>query len=216
MSAALTPFAFVHSLTFITAIHMLLDRHGGMTWNIWAALHRRPVGLTADEGTRNLIDPTSEETWATVTSGGGAADVDHAVAAAKRAFKTFSKSSIDERVALIDRIIAAYERRAVDLGQLIAQEVGVPVSMKAQVAGPLGHMKVARDLVRTYAFERQLADTIIRRRTHRRLRLDLAMELADPDFGHQGHLRHRRRLHDGAEALGRLTGLGSCPGRGHG
>ena len=115
------------------------------------------------EGTRTLIDPTSEEPWATVASGGGVTDVDRAVAAAKRAFATFSTTSIDERVALIDRIIAAYERREEQLAQLIALEVGVPVSFKAQVAGPAGHMKVARDLIREYAFERQLADTIVRR-----------------------------------------------------
>ena len=115
------------------------------------------------DGTRTLIDPTFEEPWATVTSGGGVADVDSAVAAAKRAFTSFSKTSVEERIALIDRIIAAYEQRGADLAQLIAQEVGVPVSMKAQVSGPAGHMKVARDLIRSYAFERQLADTIVRR-----------------------------------------------------
>ena len=117
----------------------------------------------ADEGTRTLVDPTTEEPWATVTSGGSTDDVDRAVAAAKRAFKTFSRTSVEERVALIDRIITAYERREPDLAQLIAQEVGVPVSMKAQVTGPAGHMKVARDLLKTYAFERQLHDTIVRR-----------------------------------------------------
>ncbi|WP_406020563.1 aldehyde dehydrogenase family protein [Nocardioides sp. NBC_00850] len=115
------------------------------------------------EETRTLIDPTSEEPWATVTSGAGGDDVDRAVAAAKHAFPSFSTTSIDERVALIDRIIAAYERREAELSQLIAQEVGVPVSFKAQVTGPAGHMKVARDLIATYAFEQQLADTIVRR-----------------------------------------------------
>src|SRR5918995_5699931 len=115
------------------------------------------------EGTRTLIDPATEEPWATVTSGGGVADVDRAVAAAKRAFESFAQTSIDERIALIDRIIAAYERREPELAQLIAQEVGVPVSFKAQVTGPAGHMKVARDVIRDYAFERQLADTIVRR-----------------------------------------------------
>ncbi len=115
------------------------------------------------EGTRTLIDPATEEAWATVTSGGGAADVDRAVAAAKRAFASFSQTSIEERVALIDRIIAAYERREAELAQLIAQEVGVPVSFKAQVTSSAGHMKVARDVIRTYAFERQLADTVVRR-----------------------------------------------------
>jgi aldehyde dehydrogenase (NAD+) len=115
------------------------------------------------EGTRTLIDPTSEEPWATVASGGGVPDVDRAVAAAKRAFTSFSQTSVAERIELIDRIIAAYERREADLSQLIAKEVGIPVSFRAQVTGPAGHMKVARDLIRDYAFERQLADTIVRR-----------------------------------------------------
>ena len=65
--------------------------------------------------------------------GGTAADVDLAVAAAKRAFATFSQTSVEERIDLIDRIIAAYERREDEFAQLIAQEVGVPVSFTAQV-----------------------------------------------------------------------------------
>ena len=64
---------------------------------------------------------------------------------------------------MIDRIIDEYEKREPDLAELIAVEVGVPVSFGAQVTGPAGHMKVARDLLTTYAFERQLADTIVRR-----------------------------------------------------
>ena len=116
----------------------------------------------AGEETRKLIDPASEEPWATVTLG-AAADVENAVAAARRAFESFSMTSIDERIALIDRIITAYERRKAELAALIAQEVGVPVSFKAQVSGPAGHMQVARDVIAAYAFERQLAGTIVRR-----------------------------------------------------
>ena len=114
-------------------------------------------------GDRPLIDPTTEEPWATVATGGSVADVDRAVMAARRAFAGFSRSSVADRVDLIDRIIAAYQRREPDLAQLIAQEVGVPVSFRAQVTGPAGHMQVARDVIATYAFERQLADTIVRR-----------------------------------------------------
>ncbi len=114
-------------------------------------------------GDRPLSDPTTEEPWATVATGGSAADVDRAVMAARRAFASFSRSSVADRVALIDRILAAYQRRQAELAQLIAQEVGVPVSFSAQVVGPAGHMQVARDLIATYAFERQLADTIVRR-----------------------------------------------------
>src|SRR4051812_25156610 len=38
------------------------------------------------------------------------------------------------------------------------------------------------------------------------------MELADPNIRHQVDLRHRRRLHDGAETFGRFTRLGRGPG----
>lgn len=114
-------------------------------------------------GTRPLIDPTTEEPWATVATGGSMQDVDRAVMAARAAFASFSRTTVADRVALIDRIIAAYQRREPDLAHLIATEVGVPVSFRAQVAGPRGHMQVARDVIATYAFERQLADTVIRR-----------------------------------------------------
>jgi aldehyde dehydrogenase (NAD+) len=114
-------------------------------------------------GERELIDPTTEEPYASIFSGGGVEDVDRAVAAARRAFEAFSRTSVEERVALIDRIITEYERREDELAQLIAVEVGVPISMRAQVAGPAGHMKVARDLLKSYVFEHQLANTIVRR-----------------------------------------------------
>jgi aldehyde dehydrogenase (NAD+) len=117
----------------------------------------------ANAGKRALIDPFTETPFATVITGGSAADVDQAVAAARIAFETFSKTSLDERIALIDRIIAAYEERVDEIAELMAREVGIPVSARAQATGPMGHMKVARDLLKTYPFETQLADTIIRR-----------------------------------------------------
>ena len=58
---------------------------------------------------------------------------------------------VDERIALIDRIIAAYEQRVDEIADVMAQEVGIPVSARAQATGPIGHMKVARDLLQTTA-----------------------------------------------------------------
>ena len=112
---------------------------------------------------RELINPTTEAPFATVANGGGEEDVDKAVAAARRAFKTYSRTTIDQRIDLIDRIIAAYEQCVDQIADVMAQEVGIPVSARAQAAGPIGHMKVARDLLKTYRFETQLAGTIIRR-----------------------------------------------------
>ncbi|MBC2834510.1 aldehyde dehydrogenase family protein [Paragemmobacter straminiformis] len=113
-------------------------------------------------GIREVIDPTTESVFASVGQA-GVADVDRAVLAARRAFVSFSKWGVADRIALIDRIIAAYKARADKFADIIAREVGIPVSSKAQVSGPIGHLEVARNLIRTYAFERHIGDTIIRR-----------------------------------------------------
>ena len=117
----------------------------------------------ANSGQKVLIDPFIEAPFATVATGGSAGDVDKAVAAARQSFETYSRTSVEERIALIDRIIAAYEERVDEIAHVMAQEVGIPVSARAQATGPIGHFKVARDLLRTYRFETRLADTIIRR-----------------------------------------------------
>ena len=114
-------------------------------------------------GQKELLDPATEQPFATVANGGTAEDVDRAVAAAQRAFSAFSRTTVDERVALIDRIIAAYEARVDEIAELVCYEIGAPVSVRAQATGPIGHMKVARDLIKDYAFESRLGDTIVRR-----------------------------------------------------
>jgi len=111
---------------------------------------------------QELIDPTTEEVFATVAMA-TVEEVDTAVAAARRAFKSYSQTSLDERYDLITRIIEAYERRVDDFVQAIAQEVGIPRSARAQVMGPIEHMKVARDLLKTYEFEARIGNTIVRR-----------------------------------------------------
>lgn len=109
-----------------------------------------------------LIDPTREEVFARVTLG-TAADANRAVAAAARAFKTFSTTSVEERIALIDRVIEVYESHADEFSELIAREVGIPVANRAQVTGPAEHMRVARDILRDYPFEARVGSGIVRR-----------------------------------------------------
>ena len=82
-----------------------------------------------------LIDPTREQAFVRVTLG-SAADADLAVAAARRAFESFSMTSVDERAALIDCIIEVYESYVDEFSELIAREVGIPVANRAQVTGP--------------------------------------------------------------------------------
>jgi aldehyde dehydrogenase (NAD+) len=110
----------------------------------------------------DLVDPTREEPFARVVMG-SAADADLAVAAAQRAFESFSTTSVDERIALIDRIIDVYESHIDEFSDLIAREVGIPVGNRAQVTGPAQHMRVARDIIRDYPFESRIGGAIVRR-----------------------------------------------------
>jgi aldehyde dehydrogenase (NAD+) len=114
-------------------------------------------------GQREMVNPATEEVFATVANGANATDVNLAVLAARRAFEEFSKTSVQERVAMIDRIISAYEARVDDFTDVLANELGSPISAVAQARGPIEHMKVARDLLQSYRFETRIGDSIVRR-----------------------------------------------------
>lgn len=118
----------------------------------------------APEGTgwQDIVNPATEEPFAQVIRG-NAVDTRRAVSAARTAFASYSRTSREERMALIDRIIASYTARVAQFAETIALETGIPVSARAQVLGPIEHMKVARDLIGSYAFESRIGDTIIRR-----------------------------------------------------
>jgi len=64
----------------------------------------------ASEGGRpyDVIDPSTEQPVTEITLG-SAADVDRAVAAARRAFETFSQTTPEERADLLDRVIEVYK-----------------------------------------------------------------------------------------------------------
>ena len=156
-------------------------------------------------GRRELVDPTTEAAFATVATGGGVGDVDKAVAAARHAFESYSKTTVDERIELIDRIIEVYEKSVDEIADVMAREVGIPVSARAQATGPIGHMKVARDLLKTYRFETQLAEHDHPPRTDRCLRARLALELAGSNPGHQSDLWACRRMHRRPQAFGRIS-----------
>lgn len=70
-----------------------------------------------------VVDPSTERPFARV-AGGNAADVDAAVAAAREAFATYSRSSREERLALLERILAVC-RRAGELAAVLSREMGV-------------------------------------------------------------------------------------------
>jgi aldehyde dehydrogenase (NAD+) len=89
-------------------------------------------------GTRHeVISPSTEEACTEITLG-TKADVDAAVAAAKKAFVTFSQTTREERLALMGRIVEEYKKRMPDLVKSMAAEMGAPVSFAAAAQAPAG------------------------------------------------------------------------------
>jgi len=116
--------------------------------------------LTSD--TLDVINPATEQPIAKIAMG-GPDDVDAAVAAAKAAFETFSQTSREERLALLDSIIGVYAGRMEELADIISQEVGAPLwlSQAAQAAAGLGHLATARGVLADFEFERSMGTTLL-------------------------------------------------------
>ncbi|HWL44250.1 MAG TPA: aldehyde dehydrogenase family protein [Ilumatobacter sp.] len=102
----------------------------------------------------DVINPATEQPIATIALG-SANDVDDAVAAAKAAFETYSVTTKDERLALLDAIIAEYSSRLNDLAAAISAEMGAPLwlARHAQAAAGLGHLMTTRGVLAGFEFE---------------------------------------------------------------
>jgi len=94
------------------------------------------------ENDLSVIDPTTEKPVA-VISMGTAADIDRAVVAAKKAFATYSRTSVEERLALLEKLLKIYNRRYEEMAQTITLELGAPISMSRdqQAHVGIGHLQ---------------------------------------------------------------------------
>jgi aldehyde dehydrogenase (NAD+) len=103
--------------------------------------------------TLEVIDPATEAPIGRISLG-SAADVDRAVTAARAAFETYSRTSREERLALLQRIIAAYQARLDDMAEIISLEMGAPLSLAkaAQAPSALAHFAKMLEVLSTYPF----------------------------------------------------------------
>ena len=85
----------------------------------------------AGRGTSDVINPHTGEVSARVPTG-NVQDVDVAVAAAKKAFKTWSRTSASEREGFLRRLAAEAGKRNADLTQTIIDELGMPIQNAAE------------------------------------------------------------------------------------
>ncbi|MDQ0999270.1 aldehyde dehydrogenase (NAD+) [Phyllobacterium ifriqiyense] len=84
-----------------------------------------------------VLNPATEKPIA-VISMGTAADVDRAVAAAKNAFESYSRTSVEERLALLEKLLAVYRRRYDEMARTITLELGAPITMSTQQQADVG------------------------------------------------------------------------------
>lgn len=101
----------------------------------------------------HVIDPSTEEPVAQIALG-NAQDVDRAVAAARRAFATWSVSSPQSRAAILGRVHALILERAEMFARAISLEMGAAIASAraAQVPIAAEHIRVARELAGSYPF----------------------------------------------------------------
>jgi aldehyde dehydrogenase (NAD+) len=88
-----------------------------------------------------VLNPATEQRVGEIILG-NSDDVDLAVAAANRAFATFSRTSKEERLELLDRLLEVTNGRLEDLAQAMTLEMGAPISMsrEAQADAAVGHL----------------------------------------------------------------------------
>ena len=110
--------------------------------------------------THEVINPSTETAFARISMG-SAADVDRAVKAARAAFGAYSQATVEERAALLERVIAEYMKRYADIAAAISQEMGAPAALAqgGQAGSGIGHLKTALAVLRSYKFEEMRGTT---------------------------------------------------------
>ncbi|MGY8860872.1 MAG: aldehyde dehydrogenase family protein, partial [Pseudomonadales bacterium] len=107
----------------------------------------------------DVINPATEEVCGHISMG-SEADVDKAVAAAKAAFQTFSRTSTQERIELLESCIAVYKKYYLDIADAIREEMGAPhtLATTAQAYTGQGHLEEALRVLRAFEFEEDLGE----------------------------------------------------------
>ena len=150
----------------------------------------------------DVIDPSNEEVFAQISLG-SKADVDKAVAAAKRAFNTFGFSEVEERLELLNRIIDVYKKRSNDLALAVSQEMGAPrqFALESQVGIGLAHLQKMAETLKTFEFRHVKGAHLIVKEPIGVVGLITPWNWPLNQITCKVGAGARRRLHHGAEAV---------------
>lgn len=112
----------------------------------------------------DVINPATEEVIGQI-SDGTEEDLNKAVAAARAAFPSFSQTTKEERIQLLNRIADEYEKRKGDIVNVITQELGAPLSISERTHYNMGlaHFRQAAKELETFEFNERRGNTVIRK-----------------------------------------------------
>ncbi|MEO1248102.1 MAG: aldehyde dehydrogenase family protein [Pseudomonadota bacterium] len=112
--------------------------------------------------TLDVVNPATERVMGRISLG-SSADVDKAVAAAKRAEAGFAATSREQRIALLQSILDVFARRHDEVAEAIMDEMGAPwkLAKHAQAASGPQHLAAALEVLKDFPFEERLGQTLV-------------------------------------------------------
>lgn len=110
----------------------------------------------------DVVNPATEEAFAQIAMG-NAADVDRAVAAARRAFESYAWTSRHERLQLLRAVLDSYRKRERDIAGALSLELGVPLSFSIDWQAAIGrwHFEATISALERYTFEALRGSTMV-------------------------------------------------------
>ena len=112
--------------------------------------------------TADIENPATEQVAGRISIG-SAADVDVAVRAARRAFATYSVTTVEDRLELLNAILAEATNRKDELAEAVTEEMGAPAGLASgpQVGLLFGHLTTAIDALKSFPFVEHRGNTTI-------------------------------------------------------
>lgn len=109
-----------------------------------------------------VIDPATEQPFCEIAMG-NLADVEDAVAAARRAFPAFARTTPGERKQLLQRILDGFMARYDEIAEAIVREVGAPTSLSHDWQAGIGkfHLEQLLRTLDTFEFQKTRGTTLI-------------------------------------------------------
>jgi acyl-CoA reductase-like NAD-dependent aldehyde dehydrogenase len=113
-------------------------------------------------GTIDVVNATTEEVMGRVPEG-TVADVDAAVAAARRAFSDWSATPVEERAKYLQRLQEGLNARMQEIAETVTGEVGMPLGLSQIIQAGLPAMVMGSyvDIANQFPFEESIGNSVI-------------------------------------------------------